>query len=103
MGEDVDGLIRKAMRDSGLELSLEFNRSASGVKSGAIVFKDEAGAPIARIPLASPEAMNVALARLVLLGFESVEESLRLEPAGPAEPTPRAKVEASVLVAGVDG
>jgi predicted RNase H-like nuclease len=102
MGEDVDGLIRKAIRDAGLELSLEFNRSASGAKSGAIVFKDDSGTSIARIPLASPEAMNVALARLVLLGFESVE-SLRLEPAQPAEPTRRAKVEASVLVAGVDG
>jgi predicted RNase H-like nuclease len=103
MGEDVDGLIRKAMRDSGLELSLEFRRSASGVKSGAIVFKDDSGTSIARIPLASPEAMNVALARLVLLGFESVEESLRLEPAQPSERMRRRTVEAGVLVAGVDG
>jgi predicted RNase H-like nuclease len=47
--------------------------------------------------------MNVALARLVLLGFESVEESLRLEPAQPSERMRRRTVEAGVLVAGVDG
>src|SRR5512134_60399 len=103
MSDDVDGLVRKAMRDSELELSLEFSRTASGVKSGAIVFKDAAGAAIARVPLESPEAMNVALARLVLLGFESVGEALRLEPAAPAERAEPGRVEASVLVAGVDG
>ncbi len=103
MGEDVDGLIRKAMGDSGLELSLEFSRSPAGAKTGAIVFKDAAGAAVARVPLESPEAMNVALARLVMLGFESAGESIRLDPAGPAQATGRAKVDASVLVAGVDG
>lgn len=103
MSDDVDGLVRKAMRDSELELSLEFSRTASGVKSGAIVFKDAAGAAIARVPLESPEAMNVALARLVLLGFESVGDAPRLEPAVSAERPEPGRVEASVLVAGVDG
>ena len=103
MGEDVDGLIKRAMRDSRLELALEFTRSPSGAKSGAIVFKDASGAAVARIPLDSPEAMNVALARLVLLGFESTGETVRLEPAPPPEAPRSAKVDASVLVAGVDG
>jgi predicted RNase H-like nuclease len=103
MSEDVDGLVRRAMRDSELELTLEFSRTPAGAKSGAIVFKDAAGAAIARVPLESPEAMNVALARLVLLGFESVGEPLRLEPAPPPEPPGSERVDASVLVAGVDG
>jgi predicted RNase H-like nuclease len=103
MSDDVDGLVRKAMRDSQLELSLEFSRTASGVKAGAIVFKGADGTAIARVPLESPEAMNVALARLVLLGFESVGEPLRLEPAAPAGRPEPGRVDASVLVAGVDG
>jgi len=103
MSDDVDGLVRKAMRDSALELSLEFSTTPSGAKSGAIVFKDAAGAAIARVPLESPEAMNVALARLVLLGFESAGDTLRLEPAAPAESPAAGRVDASVLVAGVDG
>jgi predicted RNase H-like nuclease len=39
----------------------------------------------------------------VLLGFENVEESLRLEPAQPSARTRRRKVETGALVAGVDG
>jgi predicted RNase H-like nuclease len=95
---DLDGPVRKALHDSRLELSLEFARSPAGAKSGAIVFKDETGVEIARVPLESPEAMNVALARLVELGFRNL----------PAVTTPPAvishpPVEVSVLVAGVDG
>ena len=96
---DLDGPVRKALHDSRIELSLEFTRSAAGAKSGAIVFKDEAGTEIARVPLASPEAMNVALARLVELGFRDLPATATTPPAVVARPP----VEASVLVAGVDG
>lgn len=89
---DLDGSVRKALRDSRLELSLEFTRSPGGAKGGAIVFKDAAGTAIVRVPLESPEAMNVALARLVQLGF-----------ADTAAPPPRPTAETSVLVLGVDG
>jgi predicted RNase H-like nuclease len=92
MSDDVDGLVRKAMRDSELELTLEFTRTPAGGKTGAIVFKDADGAPIARVAIESPEAMNVALARLVQLGFGDA-----------AAVPPLSRAEVSVLVAGVDG
>jgi len=95
---DLDGPVRKALHDSRLELSLEFARSPAGAKSGAIVFKDETGVEIARVPLESPEAMNVALARLVELGFRDAP-AVTTPPAVVSHPT----VEFSVLVAGVDG
>ena len=97
---ELDGPFRKALHDSRIELSLEFARSPAGAKSGAVAFKDAAGAEIARVPLASPEAMNVALARLVELGFRDAAESVATTP--PAVVS-RPFVEASVLVAGVDG
>jgi predicted RNase H-like nuclease len=96
---DLDGPVRKALHDSRIELSLEFTRSPAGAKSGAIVFKDEAGTEIARVPLESPEAMNVALARLVELGFRDLPAVATTPPAVVSRPP----VEASVLVAGVDG
>ena len=95
---DLDGPVRKALHDSRIELSLEFTRSA-GAKSGAIVFKDATGTEIARVPLESPEAMNVALARLVELGFRDLPTVATTPPAAVSRPP----VEASVLVAGVDG
>ncbi len=95
---DLDGSVRKALRDSRLELSLEFARSPGGEKAGAIVLKDAAGTAIARVPLESPESMNVALARLVELGFRDL-------PAAEAPPARRSRPRtgAGVLVAGVDG
>ena len=47
------------------------------------------------MPVESPEAMNVALARLVQLGFRDA--------AAPPPSSPRTRPQTSVLVAGVDG
>jgi len=90
--DELEGPVRKALHDSTINLSLEFGRSADGAKTGAIRLKGAAGEIIARIPLGSPEAMNVALARLVLLGFSE-----------PSMPQVHSKAETAVLVAGVDG
>jgi predicted RNase H-like nuclease len=90
--DDLDGPVRRALHDARLDLSLEFRRAPDGTKSGALLIADANGTTIARVPLESPEAMNVALARLVQLGFGD---------ASPPPPLPR--TEASVLVAGVDG
>ena len=90
--DELDGPVRKALHDAQIDLSLEFGRSADGAKTGAILLRGAAGETIARVPLASPEAMNVALARLVLLGFSD-------ESTPAARPSP----ETAVLVAGVDG
>lgn len=103
MSDELDGFLRRALHDSRLDLSLEFQRTPDGAKSGAILLRDSTGAAVARVSVESPEAMNVALARLVLLGFGSAGEALRLEPAAPAARRMRPQVEASVLVAGVDG
>ncbi|MGZ8783539.1 MAG: hypothetical protein ACXWZB_08590, partial [Gaiellaceae bacterium] len=92
MKDELDGSVRRALHDSRLELSLEFRRSADGTKSGTILVLDVGGATVARMPLESPEAMNVALARLVQLGFSD-----------PATPPVLPAPETSVLVAGVDG
>jgi predicted RNase H-like nuclease len=90
--ESLDSLVRRALHDAQLDLSLEFRRLADGTKAGAIVLRDAAGETLARVPLASPEEMNVALARLVLLGFSDV-----------STPEARPRPETDVLVAGVDG
>jgi len=90
--DELDGPVRKALHDAQIDLSLEFGRSADGTKAGAILLRDAAGDTVARVPLASPEAMNVALARLVLLGFSD-----------PSMPDARPKPETTVLVAGIDG
>lgn len=92
MADELDGSIRRALHDSRLELSLDFHRAPDGTKSGAIVVRDAAGEAVAQVRLESPEAMNVALARLVQLGFADTA-------APPALPTS----ETSVLVTGVDG
>ena len=90
--DDLDGPVRRALHDARLELSLEFRRAPDGSKSGVLLIADASGATIARVPLESPEAMNVALARLVQLGFGDV-----------SAPPPPPQPETSVLVAGVDG
>ena len=90
--DDLDGPVRRALHDARLDLSLEFQRAPDGTKSGALLIADASGATIVRVPLESPEAMNVALARLVQLGFGDA-----------AAPPPLPKPETSVLVAGVDG
>ncbi|HWL32924.1 MAG TPA: DUF429 domain-containing protein [Gaiellaceae bacterium] len=92
MSDELDGPFRRALRDARLDLSLEFRRTPAGAKSGEIEIKDAHGATIARVPLESPEAMNVALARLVQLGFGDA-----------SAPPPLPKPETRVLVAGVDG
>lgn len=98
MSDPLEESIEQALHDARLDLSLEFRRAGDGTKSGTISIKNVDGKIVATVPLASPEAMNVALARLVLLGF-------REDIAAPAVPVapgvPRS--EASVLVTGVDG
>ena len=92
MGE-LEASVRRALHEARLDLTLEF---AAATRTGSLVLKDGSGAPVASIPLESPEAMNVALARLVQLGFEG-------SVATPSPPVRRRPVETSVLVAGVDG
>ena len=90
--DDLDGPVRRALHDARLDLSIEFRRAPDGSKSGVLLIADASGATIARVPLESPEAMNVALARLVQLGFGDL-----------SAPPPLPRPETSVLVAGVDG
>ena len=90
--DDLDGPVRRALHDARLDLSIEFRRAPDGSKSGVLLIADASGETIARVPLESPEAMNVALARLVQLGFGDV-----------TAPPPLPQPETSVLVAGVDG
>ncbi len=90
--DDLDGPVRRALHDARLDLSIEFRRTPDGAKSGVLLIADASGATIARVPLESPEAMNVALARLVQLGFGDASAPPRLPQA-----------ETTVLVAGVDG
>jgi hypothetical protein len=103
MSDDLEGFVRRALHEFRLDVSLEFHRAADGSKAGAIVLRDAAGDDLARLPLDSPEAMNVALARLVQLGF-GVATAPAVSTAPPRVERPsRAQVRASVLVAGVDG
>jgi predicted RNase H-like nuclease len=97
MSDQLDESIRKALQDARLDLSLQFHRAADGRKSGTIQIRDAEGQVVASVPLESAEAMNVALARLVLLGFR--EDVASTEPTVPRAP----RTEAGVLVAGVDG
>jgi len=90
--DDLDGPVRRALHDARLDLSLEFRRGPGGSKRGTLLIADESGETVARVPLESPEAMNVALARLVQLGFTDARS-----------PPPLSQTETSVLVAGVDG
>jgi len=90
--DDLDGPVRRALHDARLDLTLEFRRGPDGTKRGLLVLLDGRGETVARVPLDSPESMNVALARLVQLGFSDM-------PPRPAPPP----AETSVLVAGVDG
>ncbi len=103
MCDELDASLQRALHDARLDLTLEFQLGPDGAKSGSIELRNEEGATVARVPLESPEAMNVALARLVLLGYERAGAGTRLEPAAPTKPPARRRVDASVLVAGVDG
>jgi len=95
MSDELEEPIRRALHEAQLELTLEFQRAADGTKTGTITIRGLAGETIAAVAVESPEAMNVALARLVLLGFRD---------AGAAPPaSSRPRFETSVLVAGVDG
>jgi predicted RNase H-like nuclease len=99
--QDLARAVETALHGSRLELALEFRRTADGTKSGALVIRDSTGATIATVPVESPEAMNVALARLVQLGFR--EGAQAVSAPGPPSRERAPRVEASVLVAGVDG
>jgi predicted RNase H-like nuclease len=103
MSDDLEGFVRRALHDARLELALEFHRGIDGPKAGALVLRDEHGDDVARLPLESPEAMNVALARVVQLGFELAGAPAVSTAAPRIELPSRPKVRASVLVAGVDG
>jgi predicted RNase H-like nuclease len=102
--EDLDRSVQRALTESRLELSLEFHRDADGGKAGSLRVKDAAGRTLAHVELESPEAMNVALARLVQLGFAADVAPSRAAPAAPPEvPHAPPELETPVLVAGVDG
>jgi predicted RNase H-like nuclease len=103
MSDELDEVVRRALHDSRLELAVEFHVGPDGAKSGAIQIRDERGGAVARVVLGSAEELNAALARLVVLGFAGADASPRLEPAPPPAARPTARVDASVLVAGVDG
>ena len=92
--------MRRALHEARLDLSLEFRQGADGTKAGSLVLRDPAGEPVATLTLESPEAMNVALARLVQIGFGNAAPAPAATPPASA---PRRAVETSVLVAGVDG
>ncbi len=97
---NLDESVSQALKDARLDLTLEFHRAPDGTKTGTLAIRDAAGRTVATVPVESPEAMNVALARLVLLGFRNAAPAA--EP--PARPRPRRpKPETRVLVAGVDG
>jgi predicted RNase H-like nuclease len=101
--DKLDQSVQRALTEARLELSLEFHQDADGRKSGSVRVKDAAGRTVAHVELESPEAMNVALARLVQLGFRS-DAVLRAERGAPPPDARRvAEVETPVLVAGVDG
>ena len=100
MSDPLEESIDQALRDGRLDLSLEFHHARDGTKSGKVSIKDADGQIVASVALESPEAMNVALARLVLLGFRA-EVATTTEPVAASPRVPRS--EASVLVAGVDG
>ena len=95
MSDKLEESIRQALLDTRLELTLEFRQSAGGTKNGTVTIKGADGEAVAAVPVESPEAMNVALARLVMLGFRDAT--------GAPPPSPGSHPETSVLVAGVDG
>jgi predicted RNase H-like nuclease len=103
MSDDLDGVVGLALHDSRLELALEFHVTPDGTKSGAIQVRDERGATVARAVVGSAEELNAVLARLVVLGFAGADAAPRLEAARPTAPRSVGRVQASVLVAGVDG
>jgi predicted RNase H-like nuclease len=103
MGDEFEEAVGRALHEGRLDVSLEFHARTDGERSGSIAIRNGAGQTVSRLPLESPEAMNVALARLVLAGFRSTAAGPRLEPAPPTTRPRRQGVEASVLVAGVDG
>ena len=90
---DLDEAVLEALTDSRVDVSIEFRRAADGTKSGTLRVGDHA------IHLESAEAMNLALARLVQLGFTDKASVLDGLPTTAAPP----RVATTVLVAGVDG
>ena len=103
MSDELDASLRRALHDAQLDLTLEFHVGPDGSKAGAIQLRDARGASVARIVVSSAEELNAELARLVVLGFAGSDASPRLEAARPPTPRAAARVDASVLVAGVDG
>jgi predicted RNase H-like nuclease len=97
---DLETSVRRALHEARLDLTLEFRHGPDGTRSGSLLLRDASGTLVATVPLESPEAMNVALARLVQLGFGSAPPAPAMTPPAPAR---GAQVETSVLVAGVDG
>jgi predicted RNase H-like nuclease len=95
MSDELEEPIRRALHEARLELALEFQHAADGTKTGTITIRGATGETVATVAVESPEAMNVALARLVLLGFR--DATTALPPATGLRPHTR------VLVAGVDG
>ena len=104
MRDDLDEPIRRALNDARLDLAIEFTHAADRKQSGTVVLRDADGKPVAEVPLDTPEAMNVvSRANRPSSAFGtpfprhgSIHRRRRRGRAGP-------QVEASVLVAGVDG
>lgn len=90
--------IRPALEWDQLTLRLEFER---GTRSARIEATNAAGEFVAEIELGTPEELSMALARLVVLGFEPRPASDATITAIPARRTTRTATD--VLVAGVDG
>ena len=103
MSDELDASLQRALHDAQLDLTLEFHVGSDGTKSGAIQVRDERGSAVARVVLGSAEELNAALARVVVLGFAGAGSAPRLETAPPPASRSTTRVDASVLVAGVDG
>ena len=101
MSDQLERVDQTGARGRRLDLSLQFHWAADGTKSGTIQIKDADGRSSRSVPLESPEAMNVALARLVLLGFRGRRPRHDGRAAGARRASREQKP--SVLVAGVDG
>jgi predicted RNase H-like nuclease len=97
---NLDESVTQALQDARLDLTLEFHQAPDGTKTGTLTIRDAAGRTVATVPVESPEAMNVALARLVLLGFrDAAPAAAPPAPSRPRRPEPKT----TVLVVGVDG
>ena len=69
MSDELEESIRQALHGRAARADARVPAGADGTKSGTVTIKGADGETVAAVPVESPEAMNVALARLVMLGF----------------------------------